>query len=795
MNLDELLEFFESEKAIADFFGLSKQAVNKWGELPKEREALVLKAIDSGKLKKISFLNRFGSRLMDQGFSIVPIPEGKKYPYRISDWETLEANELELKKWGRNKNFGNCGVGIKTQNIPAIDLDVYNENLKNMLVEWCEKHIGKTVQRIGNHPKSLLVYRTEEPFQKLSSNAWLDVEQRVNQVEILGDGQQFVAYGIHPDTKSPYKWVSDKELVDLNVEDLPLLTKEKAFALIEYFEKMKPLSFVLKQKKFRKSQIKIKKGESYESWLENFKNPRNVNTKEIESALDQLDSEDYDLWVQIGMALYHEFSGSEEGFEIWNKWSAKSSKYDDGGMTTKWKSFQANYVQQEPITISTLFFYVNQGEHLTESFEWKKALHRSDSGNIKPSRNNVILVLNNDPEFKGKILYDELQERECFDKSCYQGKVLTFQDRSKTNPQLVDQHYGQICTHLSQLYRIEVSTSFMAGCISEVALKNHFHPIKERLNELTWDGKKRAETLWIDYLGVPDDSYSRETAKIFLAGVVKRVFEPGCKWDYMPILSGKQGIRKSTFWKTLALKEEWFVDNVDVHDQKATIEKIQGAWIVEFQELQGFTKADHRVIKSFITNTNDSMRMAYGRNKKDLPRKVVFVGSDNMTQNLSDPTGARRFWPLECELKSIDIDRLKKNVDQIWAEACVLYKQGLPLHLSSKVEKIAAKRQEESTIDDSMTGEIEEWLNQKVSEDENPDKSEMRAKVCIRQIKEQCLELTDSNVLSNAISQKISVVMAGMTEWKRAKNRIYFPKYGQQRAYIKSGSIYDKLGG
>ena len=162
-----------------------------------------------------------------------------------------------------------------------------------------------------------------------------------------------------------------------------------------------------------------------------------------------------------------------------------------------------------------------------------------------------------------------------------------------------------------------------------------------------WDnlGPRR---LFVDYLGCPEDEYHRETARLFLLGAVARAFCPGHKFDFVPILEGAQGAGKSTFIRILGL--DWAGElAVDFHDNNKVIEAMQGLWIIEIAELQGFSKADTTTLKATVSRTHDKARLAWDRNPRDYPRQCVFIGSTNDDDYLRDPTGGRRFWPIRCK--------------------------------------------------------------------------------------------------------------------------------------------------
>ena len=302
--------------------------------------------------KSTSFLKHYGPKLLGKGYPIVPIKSGFKFPKGLHGWEAVQANKDHLKGWLSN-GFANGGVGVLTKDTPAIDLDVQDLEILQTLIAWCEKHLGKTVQRVGNAPKVLLVYRTDKPFTKISSKTYEDFLGLQHRIEILGDGQQFVAFAIHPDTGNPYEWVTEQNLADIRQDQLPLITVEQAQAFIDYFESIIPEDWEIVDKG-QSGRLKSDSRTDSERLLANLKPKINVSTDRLKVALEDVDTEDYQQWVRVGMALYHQYSGDATGFELWDEWSQTSSKYNANEMETKWQTFEANLLRQEPVTAATI---------------------------------------------------------------------------------------------------------------------------------------------------------------------------------------------------------------------------------------------------------------------------------------------------------------------------------------------------------------------------------------------------------------------------------------------------------
>lgn len=302
---------------------------------------------------KQSFLKQYGQRLLDQGYPIIPIRHGYKFPRGISDWQKIDADKAHLNRWLSN-GFADGGVGVLTKNIPAVDLDVRDPAIVDLLVDWCVKHIGPTVQRVGHAPKILLAYRTDEPFAKIASGKYVDFLGLEHKVEILGDGQQFVAFADHPDTGKPYNWVTDKTLTDIPYTDLPVITKDQATALVTFFESIIPDDWELVETAPTSKKVDTSVPEA-ERVLANAKPKVQISQTKLRHALSLLDPDMRMLeWVRVGMALFHQFDGDEDGFALWDEWSSNGSKYEPEAMTARWRSFEADLRSQNPVTVATI---------------------------------------------------------------------------------------------------------------------------------------------------------------------------------------------------------------------------------------------------------------------------------------------------------------------------------------------------------------------------------------------------------------------------------------------------------
>lgn len=295
--------------------------------------------------------------------------------------------------------------------------------------------------------------------------------------------------------------------------------------------------------------------------------------------------------------------------------------------------------------------------------DWLRLCVMSDSRSPKPLPivENVYIALANDPALKAKFAFDEMLQEATTGNSV---------PRSISDDDIVDlQRYLQ----RSGLKRI--GKDAVTDGLYNYARDHCYHPLRDYLDSLEWDGMKRLPNWTQRYLGVSHASnYASLVGEKFLISMVARIYRPGCKADYMLILEGPQGIKKSMACKILA--GEYFSDSLpDLKDaSKDVYIHLAGKWLLEIGELHQFNRADTSHLKLFLTKDTDRYRPVYAKVEVHQPRQCVFIGTSNKDQYLRDETGGRRFWPLKCG--DIDIEALGTDRDQLFAEAVVAFKAG-----------------------------------------------------------------------------------------------------------------------
>jgi predicted P-loop ATPase len=260
------------------------------------------------------------------------------------------------------------------------------------------------------------------------------------------------------------------------------------------------------------------------------------------------------------------------------------------------------------------------------------------------------------------------------------------------------------------------SINFMRHALLSIAVDNGRHPMQEFLVGLRWDGVHRVERLLIDYAHAEDNPLNRAIGKLLLVAMVRRIFEPGCKFDYMPILQGPQGCKKSLFCKTLAGGSEFFEESLTLAaDPKKLIENTSGKLVVEFAELAGMTAKDIEHQKALITRTEDHSRLAWGQFTTTAPRQFVIIGTTNDEVFLRDITGNRRYLPVR--VSDIDIEALERDRDQLLAEACELEKTYGPLIMPAELTAELLLCQKKVTIIEAAVERLSDHFDDKLSVD------------------------------------------------------------------------------
>lgn len=434
----------------------------------------------------------------------------------------------------------------------------------------------------------------------------------------------------------------------------------------------------------------------------------------------------------------------------------------------------------------------DQEEGTEDDMAWMKELNIDKRGNYLSTANNVSLILANDARLKGMFRHNDFDSRQYIFRTAPWRKITTPEPVRNVD-------YAGVRNYIETVYGI-TGTAKIDDALELEFEKNHYHPVRQYLDSLIWDGEQRIDTLLPDYFGSDKNEYTRQAMRKILAGAVARVYQPGVKFDLVLVLVGDQGTGKSTLCKKLG--RQWFSDTFLTVQGKEALEQIQGAWLIEIAELSGFRKAEVESVKHFISKQEDIFRPAYARAAETYPRQCVFFGTTNNREFLRDPTGNRRFMPVDIHrenaIKDIFTD-LDGEVDQIWAEAVQIWKAGEPLYLTGVAEQMAAERQKSHAEVDERYGLIEDYLNRPLPKDwdlidlagrqmflQSGDMGEIpRETVCVAEIWTECLGKNKED-MDRYKTREINDIMRRMEGWQLSGSTKNFRLYGKQKYYYRT---------
>jgi putative DNA primase/helicase len=436
-----------------------------------------------------------------------------------------------------------------------------------------------------------------------------------------------------------------------------------------------------------------------------------------------------------------------------------------------------------------------------EGEDWKKQLQYAPrSSALENSVWNEMLILNNDPDFAG-FAYNELANR-----IQITGELPW--ERPEGNLFWRDADTAQLKALIDARY-LPFSSRNHDVAFTKVADDRHFHPIRDYLDALPpWDGTKRVDGLFINYLKADDTQYVRAVTKKSFAAMVARIYQPGVKFDCVPVLDGEQGIGKSSIVKDL-VTPEYYSESLSLTDMddKSGAEKLQGFWVIEIGELAGMKKADIEKVKAFLSTADDKYRPSYGKTVESHPRQCVIIATVNGERGyLRDITGNRRFWIIKLhQQKQKQKWQFDQNFrDQFWAEAKAIYESGEKLYLEGDLLDAAEEAQRGAMEVDERIGMVEEYLNTLLSEDwDSMDiyarreylsdtNSPMVAKGTVKRSSVSNAEIwcecfgRSFQDLKPTDSYAIAALMTQIPGWERTKTAQRQPIYGKQRLYTRT---------
>ena len=403
--------------------------------------------------------------------------------------------------------------------------------------------------------------------------------------------------------------------------------------------------------------------------------------------------------------------------------------------------------------------------------EVRGSLDLTDSGAIKNSIRNCLTVFQNDPYLQGSVRYNILTERIDIVKPLWW---------SKQTATLTDTDLNYLMLYLEDKYSL-TSEKKIQKALSIIADSNKYHPIRDYLNGLEWDGTERIRYALPRFLGAEEGEYTYQALRLFMLGAISRVFKPGCKFEVMLCLVGGQGAGKSTFFRLLAVKDEWFSDDLKKIDDDNVYRKMQGHWIIEMSEMIATANAKSiEDIKSFISRAKETYKVPYETHPADRLRQCVFGGSSNTMDFLPlDRSGNRRFLPIMVHPEKAEVHILENEaasrafVDMMWAEAMFIYQNSpVKLTLSKDMDRELRELQKQFMPEDTKAGLIQSFLD-----------SFGGTQVCSKLIYAEALNHPFDEPKQWEIREINEIMNNSIEGWTPFSNPRIFAKYGRQRGW------------
>ena len=406
-------------------------------------------------------------------------------------------------------------------------------------------------------------------------------------------------------------------------------------------------------------------------------------------------------------------------------------------------------------------------------------LEVTKQGQVKNIVANAELIVSYDPLLRDGFRFNELTQR--IDVVKQMGW-----DRGKDGSSFTDNDLYNVHLYCNKTYGI-TGLKLVEEAVHIAAYRESYHPIREILNSLKWDGVPRVRYALHRYLGADESDYTYELLRFFMMGAASRVFNPGIKFDYIMCLIGEQGAGKSSFFRLLAIKDEWFSDDLSELDANKVYEKLMGHWIIEMSEMLATNNAkSNELIKSFLSRQKENYRIPYERYSKDRPRQCVFAGTTNKKSFLpSDRSGNRRFLPILCienNAEEFILDNEKESreyIRQMWAEIMEEYRKGpIKLKLSKELESEIRGRQKQFMQEDINAGLVLAFMQDYTG-----------SKVCSKQLFKEALgndniqpQRWQTNEINDIMNQLISE--GSLPGWRYFSNPKRFGKeYGSQKGW------------
>jgi len=430
-----------------------------------------------------------------------------------------------------------------------------------------------------------------------------------------------------------------------------------------------------------------------------------MSLEHLERCLDFIDPDlPHDDWVKVLMGIHYESSGSAAGLELAVNWSARGEKYvNENEVNGKWRSFRrdpsSNVISGEFITglaRSEGWVDPNMFELVSDQPNRQVSLARNKNGEAVSSLNNVLLALSDVQIADRLICYDEFKDEIVW--------TLTGEREFQT---FRDTHYTEMRRQLEQKDFKTISRELMRDAVHYIAEQNKIDTAIEWIERLTWDGVPRVKTFFETYFSAESSEYTQSVGEYLWSSMAGRVIEPGVKCDMVPILVGAQGVGKSMGVAALVPSADFATEISFSEKEDDLSRKMRGRLVAEIGELRGLHTREMTTIKQFVTRTHENWIPKYREFATTFPRRLVFIGTTNEDQFLADATGNRRWLPMR--VGQVDVEAIKRDVDQLWAEGVNLFKANRVMHQAAS--RLAVRSHDEFMYVDQLSTAVEQWFD------------------------------------------------------------------------------------
>lgn len=342
------------------------------------------------------------------------------------------------------------------------------------------------------------------------------------------------------------------------------------------------------------------------------------------------------------------------------------------------------------------------------------SLQRSSDGATLPTHANAMIIMAYDPMLRGSVVYNAFTHRALITRPPPRPTEDAKELAGPYPRGWTDTDVVLVTGYVQRVYSSKFKTTTMLDAMMAEAQQRQTHPVVDWLASLKWDATPRLDAWLAKAFGCPDDTYHTAVGAKTLIAAVRRVRQPGCKFDTMLVIEGIQNIGKSSALRRLA-GDDWFSDSMPANlESKDSAMALAGWWIIEFAELQHVVRAEVETIKAFLSRAIDRYRPPYGRNVVDVPRQGIVIGTTNESDYLRDTTGNRRFWPIRAQY--VELDWISEHRTQLWAEAAAREKSGEAIYLAEADELADAAAQQADRLEqDVWSAPIMTYLAGKVS--------------------------------------------------------------------------------